>query len=301
MRKTYRGIALVAVLWGIALLTIVAGALSATLQREARLAGNLLAQAQARHAAEGAVHLAILALLAPGDEPPDGSVHDRAIGHAAVRVAIQDEAGKIDLNLARERLLHGLLLAVGAGDRERHRAVDAILDWRDADDAPRADGAEDREYLAAGIAYGAKDGHFDSIEELQLVMGMTPELYRKLRPALTVYARRPDVDPRLAPPLVRLALAAAEGIVGEDGAALPRSARENETDAGRRSVARPRNGVYRIHAQARAPNGVTAHVSAVVTVRHGDQRAAFTILEWRRDGEELFTQDARREGGASWS
>jgi general secretion pathway protein K len=45
--------------------------------------------------------------------------------------------------------------------------VDAILDWRDEDDLHLVNGAEDPDYKAAGLPYGAKDGPFDSLEELQ--------------------------------------------------------------------------------------------------------------------------------------
>ncbi len=295
----HRGIALIAVLWVVALLAIVAGAVSAAVRGEARLAGNLLAQAQARHAAEGALHLAILSLLAREGEPAHGAVPEREIGHSTVRVVIEDEAGKLDLNLARARLLDGLLQAVGSTEGERRRVVAAILDWRDADDQTRPDGAEDREYLAAGVAYGAKDAHFDSVEELQLVLGMSPALYRRLKPALTVHARRPDVEPRLASPLVRLALAAADESVGAARPPLPAGGDDAASD--RRAETRLRNATYAIHAQARAPNGVTAHVTAIVAVHHRDRGAAFTILQWRADGDELFPATVPREGEAAWS
>jgi general secretion pathway protein K len=37
-------------------------------------------------------------------------------------------------------------------------------------------------------------------------MDMTPELFRRVEPALTVYSGRPFIDPRLAPAEVLLAL-----------------------------------------------------------------------------------------------
>ena len=49
-------------------------------------------------------------------------------------------------------------------------------------------GFTDDEYEAAGRNYGAKDGPFDSVEELLQLLGMTPALYQRLAPALTVSA-----------------------------------------------------------------------------------------------------------------
>src|SRR5579863_8363240 len=69
----------------------------------------------------------------------------------------------------------------------------------------RLDGATDADYLAAGYPYHPRGGPFQRVDELLLVMGMTPELYHRVEPALTVYSGRPLFDPQVAP---REALAA---------------------------------------------------------------------------------------------
>jgi DNA uptake protein ComE-like DNA-binding protein len=51
---------------------------------------------------------------------------------------------------------------------------DAILDWIDSDKEPRELGAEDDTY--SGLGYKAKNGPIDSIDELLMVRGMTPQL-----------------------------------------------------------------------------------------------------------------------------
>ena len=50
------------------------------------------------------------------------------------------------------------------------------------------------EYRAAGYAYGPRDGPFETVEELKLVMGMTPLLFEALAPVLTIYSQTPWVD-----------------------------------------------------------------------------------------------------------
>ncbi|HVA47155.1 MAG TPA: hypothetical protein VNH11_12375 [Pirellulales bacterium] len=52
--------------------------------------------------------------------------------------------------------------------------ADAILDWLDPDDVPRTYGAE-RDYYSS-YNYAPKNGPFESVEELLLVKGVTPQL-----------------------------------------------------------------------------------------------------------------------------
>ncbi|TVQ01592.1 MAG: general secretion pathway protein GspK [Planctomycetaceae bacterium] len=54
--------------------------------------------------------------------------------------------------------------------------ADAILDWLDEDDEPRPFGAELEYYSALPTPYAPKNGPIDSVEELLLVRGVTPEL-----------------------------------------------------------------------------------------------------------------------------
>ena len=53
---------------------------------------------------------------------------------------------------------------------------DAILDWLDADDTPRDNGAESDYYASLTPPYAPRNGPIQSIEELLLVRGVTPQL-----------------------------------------------------------------------------------------------------------------------------
>ena len=46
----------------------------------------------------------------------------------------------------------------------------------------RPNGAEEPDYRAAGLSYKPANGPFQAIEELQLVLGMRPEIYRRIAP-----------------------------------------------------------------------------------------------------------------------
>ena len=54
--------------------------------------------------------------------------------------------------------------------------ADAILDWLDADDESRDFGAESDYYRSQSPGYEAKNGPLDSLDELLLIRGVTPEL-----------------------------------------------------------------------------------------------------------------------------
>ena len=119
-----------------------------------------------------------------------------------MRLTVQDEAGKIDLNMVQPDLLLRLLTSAGVDLMAAQTLADRILDWRDPGIGERLNGAKASEYRAAGYAYGPRNGPFESVEELKLVMGMTPDLFDAIAPALTVYSQTPWVDPTFAPPEV---------------------------------------------------------------------------------------------------
>ena len=105
-----RGIALITVLWVLALLSVIALGLTVQTRSELQLARNLVDGARARALAEAGVFLAVPRLL---DQNPatqwhaDGEVHEFAYGGGRIRVTLQDEGGKIDINAAPDELLSG--------------------------------------------------------------------------------------------------------------------------------------------------------------------------------------------------
>ena len=61
---------------------------------------------------------------------------------------------------------------------QQTRLVNAILDWRDEDDLVHIEGAEKKEYQDAGLNYQPQNKPFQSIEELQLVLGMNETVFK---------------------------------------------------------------------------------------------------------------------------
>jgi general secretion pathway protein K len=76
-----------------------------------------------------------------------------------------------------EASLRKIIGQFGLEGEARDVIVDSILDWRDPDDFYRVNGAENDYYQSLKEPYQCKNGNFDSIEELLLVKGVTPELF----------------------------------------------------------------------------------------------------------------------------
>ncbi|HEY3912304.1 MAG TPA: hypothetical protein VGM07_20820 [Stellaceae bacterium] len=197
-----RGFALVAVLWAAMVLAAIVASILATTGTEARLDHTRYATAQLGAIAEGAINIAILRMLDPAvaaHPPADGVPFAVSFAGQQVAMRVVDEAGKIDLNFAEGELLRRLFIAVGIDPLGAQGLVDRILDWREAGGARRLNGAKAEDYGDAGFSYGPRDGPFESVAELQLVMGMTPALFARVAPSLTVYSQSAWVDPAFAP------------------------------------------------------------------------------------------------------
>ena len=202
-RRTSAGIALVMVLWLLALLSVIAGSLVYSSRTELGIAANLVGRARAEAFADAGVHKAIQQLAAAVASDPErwrgnGAVHLWQLGEAMLYITIIDEAGKVDLNQAPLPLLQALFTGYGVADQDAAALAAAVVDWRDPDDLVTPNGAETAEYAAAGRDYGPANGQFTTIEELSQVLGVSDELYRRLEPALTVYSQRPGIDSTVA-------------------------------------------------------------------------------------------------------
>lgn len=203
------GIALVMVLWMLALLSVIAGSLVFATRTETLIAGNLATLAKAEALADAGVYRAIMEMARPKTTDPlqwraDGLSRQWDYQQATLAITIIDESGKIDLNMASRPLLVSLFKSIGAPDPDA--LADAVADWRDADDLRSPHGAEKDDYAAAGRAYGPANSAFDTIVELRQVLGMNDDSYRRLEHSLTVYSHQPGINAAVAPREVLLAI-----------------------------------------------------------------------------------------------
>ena len=143
-------------------------------------------------------------------------IKDYAIGDGFLTAQIEDERGKLNLNdlaatggdpsgkekkvLRVKRLFERLQI--------NPDLVDAIVDWIDPDENPQPAGAESSYYQALRPSYRAANAPLQTLLELRLIKGITPEIIQKISRLVTVYPQGGEstVNINTADPLVLQAL-----------------------------------------------------------------------------------------------
>ncbi len=191
------GLAMVIVIWVLSLLTIMAGSFALTMRRETTVISAVKDNAVALAIAETGIGIAQQMLFLKDNNKrwrADGSIYQLAYQEADIRIRLFSEHGKIDINKADEALLTDMITSVDIELDQQESLVSAILDWRDKDDLVRDNGAEKQQYEDAGLAYQPTNKDFQLIDELQMVLGMTHEIYQQLKPLITVYSKQKQVN-----------------------------------------------------------------------------------------------------------
>lgn len=200
--KEQRGVALVTVMLVVSLVTVICTGLIVRQQLAIRASGNQLTGQQARQYALGGEALGMAVLVrdfkAPGSDPQNPVDHPLEawakplpafpIEQGELIVRIEDLAGRFNLNS---------LLQAGKPNQlalERFRRLlvrlelqpyyaERLLDWLDEDQQPTGEyGAEDNQYLLAQPPYRTAGHALQDASELRLLLGMTEDEYRRLRP-----------------------------------------------------------------------------------------------------------------------
>ena len=138
-----------------------------------------------------------------------------AIGDGLLTAQIEDERGKLNLNdlaaggdvtarkpkIQRVKRLFELL-------QINPDLVDAIVDWVDQDEVPEPAGAESLYYQTLRPSYRAANAPLQTLLDLRLIKGMTPDIITKLSKVVTVYPQEGEskVNLNTANPLVLQAL-----------------------------------------------------------------------------------------------
>ena len=208
LRLNHRGTLLVMSLWMLLILTIFSVSVSFTVRQQMKVAERIDRRIELRSVAEAGVVRAqyILAQSKPDvgydtlndDWSSNEAVFkDIPVGRAVCSVMFQDERGihygmideerKVNIRTNQSPLvLQRLLEAVGLSEAEAYSVSVSIADWMDEDEDPHEGGAESRYYQAMKPPYGAKNRVIDTLEELLYVKGMTPELYDRIIPFVTL-------------------------------------------------------------------------------------------------------------------
>jgi general secretion pathway protein K len=259
------GFVLLIVLWWLAFLLFVVAQITAATRTAILISSNIRTSAVAEAQADGAVNEAIFEVLAQRWRA-DGTIHLVRGPQVVSEVVIEDEGGKIDPNVAPVGLLQALLSECGAPPKAAKDLGIAIFEWRSLDMLQSAGAQKASRYRAAGRSYAPPNTRFVSVDELGLVIGMTPELLTCLEPHVSVYSLSVPSVQTAADPVVRQALADAYPY----DAAQPVAAMAPQVE------------VVRITATARAAGGSQFRRVAVVRVAptEPDDDFAYQILAW---------------------
>jgi general secretion pathway protein K len=274
-----RGAALVVVLWGVALIAAAIVGIGLITRSESLIARNALENARARHAAEAGVQLALHRLLSypRGTHLFDGTPERWQDGAIAVGLAIQDEEGKIDLNVAPFALILGVLRSAGASPPDALAIACAIVARRGYDD-PRC--------LEGDVPPAVAPGLLVAIEEARRFAGVGDGLYRRLAPLVTVFSGSAAIDPRLAPRDVLRAVPIlsegfVDGYVGRRGLERDGAGAEGLGELrDRRFFAVSTGRTFAISAHATTASGARHSAEMVVRLTYrADQ--PYAVLAWR--------------------
>jgi general secretion pathway protein K len=226
--NTEDGVALLIVLWVITLLMILVMSFSLLTRTEANSTVFFRAGVQKKFFAEAALERAIIEIyhrqtykdqtvILEGNEVVkiDGTANSGSIGTGRYVFRLFNESGKINLNTMGARsgiILNNLLVNLGITKEKADTIVDSILDWIDTDELYRINGAESDYYQSLPNPYKAKNGRLDTLEELLLIKGMSPDILfgtkeqKGLINFVTIYSTTMKVNINVAPKEVLMSL-----------------------------------------------------------------------------------------------
>ena len=285
---------MILVIWVIALMSVLLGSFALIARTENLQSRHMFDTTAARYAAEAGLERAIFELRRPDPAQRwagDGRPYEFQFDNALVHVELTDESGKIDINSAGDDILQQLFVSQGMALDQAAALSDAIQDWRDPDDIARPHGAEQSEYKSAGLSYVPRNAPYQTVSEVQQVLGMNYEIYSRIEPAITIYAggaepnaayankqalmALPGMTSELADQIIAQRQQVPVGQVGATGLTTPN---------GMPIVANGGGNTYTVKSRATLPNGASAVLDASIRLGGvGTSGKPYTVLRWRDD------------------
>ena len=268
------GFIIVAVLWMLGTLSVLASIYAAYVIVTAREAkyqdGNLEAPALARAAVE---LVALNQLSYPPSSGPSGGDFQLQLGNATISVHYVSELGRIDLNTAPAALIKGLMLNLGAPEAEAERYTRQIVARRSP---PTSENAKD---TAPG------EFKYQSTLELSQVPGLPAGWVRRLLQYVTVYSGNTKIGVLVADPAV---LSAMPGMTRDRSNAFVAARAANDRDVTALSrilgpaaaFATFESGrIFRVDVSSSMKGGID-NKSEIVIVVFNEGPQPYSILSW---------------------
>ncbi|HTR45418.1 MAG TPA: hypothetical protein VMH06_06880 [Thermodesulfovibrionales bacterium] len=188
-----KGIALLLVLWTLTILMVIVLSFSFAIKAETLATLSFKEGIEKRFLAEAGIERGIMELfyrivnkgqtvILEGREvwTVDGTPYTGKTSGGSYTVAIFDESGKLNINKMNDSnaiIFKNLLKNTGVPEKDVDGITDSVLDWKDPNKGMhRLNGAGDDYYASLPNPYEPKHADFDTLEELLLVKGMTPEI-----------------------------------------------------------------------------------------------------------------------------
>lgn len=251
-----QGLVLVSVLWGLAILSLLAASLVGVATEHARAVRTDWHRVMAEARTEAGLALALLRLQDSRLERRplvDGTPFVVAFDGVPVTVAIQDELGRLDLNSAIPGLLSDLLHASGLDDGTARRLTQRLL--------------------AVDAEEGGVDRPFHRVDELSRLPDVTPALFARLQPALTVHSQQPLARLQTAPDILLRSISGTDAAIARAILADRAAAHSAETDAAFEWRA------FSITATVATPSGLFRREQVVRLT--GNPAQPLLVLDWR--------------------
>jgi general secretion pathway protein K len=287
-KRAERGFTFLVVMWALSILMVLSLVFGAAISGHVKTTRNAIDNARAEALADAGVELGVLDLSAWRSRtvrearfPRDGRPVRCSLGDGDwLTITVEDEVGKVDLNAADERLITAALLAAGVAEGEAATYAQRILDFRDGDDARRPQGAEATDYGDAGRP-GPKNRPFDTIEEVEQVLGISPGLAEALRPYATIYSGQVTIDANLAPRRLAAALSGGLGSLSAFEAAGSTLTQGMGGSQGGAQATGAGGRAFRIVSQARTIQGAVFVREALVEFV-ANRPGAHMFRRWRK-------------------
>ena len=258
-----RGFALITVIWGLGLLTLLGAAVIVGARDRARSAqadGSVLSSAAA---AESAVNFAIASILSatPNTSFPKKC---RMPGGEQAEIVVEEEAGKIDINAASlptlERFFAGLAQDKSLGSKIALNAITLrkLLQRKETgNQAPPSS----NQPPPTNAANDVRSSGFSTILELDQIEGISPALLRFAMRYTTTLSGRVEPMPEAMTPALRLLMGLDEGGAERRRPTLP--------------------GHFTIRADVRAVDG-SRYIREALVSFGAPTGQPYTVREWRR-------------------
>jgi general secretion pathway protein K len=256
-----RGMALIAVLWIVAALSIMVMGLTQTVKQSIRAAILQRDLTEGQALGEAAIALALQQLAVQTATPVTGAV-PIGVRYAGADIAVTASPlnGWVALNAAPAPLLAALLQTAGGLDPVRaQQMATTIVAWRDG--VPQVD-------PSGPAPSGNQTRRFEAVEDLMLVPGMDYDLYARIAPLMTASVTgNTMVNAQAAPPEVVQALGGNTAFITPTGAA--------------------QGNMFRLEAAVPLATGKILHLTEEAALL---QPGSNTVAPWR-----ILREDARIE------